>query len=409
MASSIFLNLKSNTPNSIVKLGDDICIRKPVFAAFITAFCRGVLGEIMNDLPRDVAIFNVTTDGFLTTATAEQMAQASKGTLCRFYRSSRRLLTGVPSGKEDVYEIKHIIRKPLGWRTRAQATLVPSELSDWQGTAMTPKQDEQYVLAKGGIKLPDPASKPAENSQMIELFFNRQPTDTMMMKLGLGIREMYSLGADFVDREMEKVLSMEFDWKRRPTNPVMAEGQGYRHLQFQTSPWQTIEQFQKTRQLWEQYNLSERHCLKTVEDLEAFASYHESSLSTEGDASKYLRKDQGDLKRLRQELLIAWKLRKAGTHQLKPHAFGRTNIFPTYKLKAKELAAILNDDIGIPCTKTDVDNAAKKIVFVPHRVPNTQDVRTKLIRIKRDLFPHLELTEFVTGDAEFLLIAENPS
>ena len=95
---------------------------------FITAFCRGVLGEIMNALPRDVAIFNVTTDGFLTTATAEQMAQASTGTLCKFYRSSRRLLTGVPSGKEDVYEIKHIIRKPLGWRTRAQATLVPSEM-----------------------------------------------------------------------------------------------------------------------------------------------------------------------------------------------------------------------------------------------------------------------------------------
>ena len=144
---------------------------------------------------------------------------------------------------------------------------------------------------------------------------------------GSGIREMYSLGADFVDREMEKVLSMEFDWKRRPINPATAEGLCYRHLQFQTEPWDTIEQFQKTRQLWEQYNLSERHCLKTVDDLEAFASFHESSLSTQGDASKYLRKDQGDLKRLRQELLIAWKLRKAGTHELKPHAFGRTNIF----------------------------------------------------------------------------------
>lgn len=384
-------------------------ITNPVYAAFITAFCRGVLGEIMNALPRDVAIFNVTTDGFLTTATSYQMAQASKGTLCKFYRSSRRLLTGVASGKEDVYEIKHIIRKPLGWRTRAQATLAPSEMSDWQDTGMTPKEDERYVLAKGGIKLPDPASKPAENSQIIDLFFNRQPEDTMMMKLGLGIRDMYELGADFVDRGMEKVLSMEFDWKRRPIGPVMAEGQGYQHLQFQTEPWETIEQFQKTRQLWAQYNQSERHCLKTVEDLEAFASYHESSLSTEGDASKYLRKDQGDLKRLRQELLIAWKLRKAGTHELKPHAFGRTNIFPTYKLKAKELAAILNDDLGIPCTKTDVDNSAKKTVFVPHRVPNTQDVRTKLIRLKRDLFPRLEITELVTGDAEFLLIAENPS
>ena len=382
-------------------------ITNPVYAAFITAFCRGVLGEIMNALPRDVAIFNVTTDGFLTTATAAQMATASQGTLAKFYRSSRRLLTDVPAGEEDVYEIKHIIRKPLGWRTRAQATLVPSEMIDWQDTGMTPKEDERYVLAKGGIKLPDPASKPAENSQIIDLFFNRQPTDTMMMKLGLGIRDMYVLGADFVDREMEKVLSMEFDWKRRPSKPVMAEGQGYRHLQFQTEPWETIEQFQKTRQLWEQYNLSERHCLKTVEDLEAFASFHESSLSTEGDASKYLRKDQGDLKRLRQELLIAWKLRKAGTHDLKPHAFGRKNIFPTYRLKAKEISEILNDEIGVPCTKTDVDNAAKKPVFTPHRVPSTQDVRRKLIRIKRDLFPKLEIAEFISGDAEFLLIAEN--
>jgi hypothetical protein len=381
-------------------------ITNPVYAAFITAFCRGVLGEIMNALPRDVAIFNVTTDGFLTTATAEQMAQASKGTLCKFYRSSRRLLTGVPSGKEDVYEIKHIIRKPLGWRTRAQATLVPSEISDWQDTGMTPKEDERYVLAKGGIKLPDPASKPAENSQMVDLFFNRQPTDTMMMKLGLGIREMYSLGADFVDREMGKVLSMEFDWKRRPINPAMAEGQGYRHLQFQTEPWDTIEQFQKTRQLWEQYNLSERHCLKAVDDLEAFASFHESSLSTQSDASKYLRKDQGDLKRLRQELLIAWKLRKAGTHELKPHAFGRTNIFPTYKLKAKEIAEILNDEIGVPCTKTDVDNAAKKTVFAPQRVPNTQEVRMKLARLRLDLFPRLEVTDFISEGAEFLLIED---
>ena len=384
-------------------------ITNPVYAAFITAFCRGVLDEIMNALPRDVAIFNVTTDGFLTNATSEQMAEASQGTLCKFYRSSRRLLTGVPSGAEDVYEIKHIIRKPLGWRTRAQATLTPSELSDWHDTGITPKEDEQYVLAKGGIKLPDPASKPAANSQIIDLFLNRQPTSTMMMNLGLGIRDMYKLGADFVDRDMEKILSMEFDWKRQPINPVMAEGRSYRHLQFQTEPWETIEQFQKTRQLWEQYNLSERHCLKTVDDLEAFASFHESSLSTEGDASKYLRKDKGDLKRLRQELLIAWKLRKAGTHELKPHAFGRTNIFPTYKLKAKEMSEILNDEIGVPCTKTDVDNAARKTVFTPQRVPNTQEVRMKLARLKRDLFPRLEITELVTGDAEFLLIAEKLS
>jgi hypothetical protein len=390
---------------------DESPITNPVYAAFITAFCRGVLGEIMNALPNNVAIFNVTTDGFLTTATADEMSQASKGTLCKFYRSSRRLLTGVPSGKEDVYEIKHVIRKPLGWRTRAQATLAPSELVDWKTHSASPKEDERYILAKGGIKLPNSASKAAENRQIVEMFFGRQPTDKLTVTLGLGIRDMYELGADFVDRHLEKVLSMEFDWKRRPKVPVMADGQmadgrHYSHLQFQTAPWESIEQFQKTRQLWEQYNLSDRHCIKTVEDLEAFASFHESSLSTEGDASKYLRKDQGDLKRLRQEVLIAWKLRKAGMHELKPHAFGKKNIFPTYKLKAKELAEILNDEAGIPCAKTDVDNAAKKSVFTPHRVPNTQDVRIKLGLLKRNLFPKLEINEFIAGGAEFMLIAE---
>lgn len=91
---------------------------------------------------------------------------------------------------------------------------------------------------------------------------------------------------------------------------------------------------------------------------------------------------------------------------LKPHAFGRTNIFPTYKLKARELAEILNDEAGIPCTKTDVDNAAKKTVFTPHRVPNTQEVRSKLGQLKRNLFPKLEINELIAGGAEFLLIED---
>jgi hypothetical protein len=146
--------------------------------------------------------------------------------------------------------------------------------------------------------------------------------------------------------------------------------------------------------------------LKTVQDLEAFAAFHESILSTDGSASKYLRKEDGDLKRLRQELLIARKLRKAGTHELKPHAFGRANIFPTYKLKAREIAEILDQELGIPCSKTDVDNAAKKAVFTLHQVPNTQAVHSKLWLLKQQLFPRLVIDEFVTGKAEFRLIAD---
>jgi hypothetical protein len=379
-------------------------ITNPVYASFITAFCRGVLGEIMNRLPADVAIFSVTTDGFLTTATDEQMREAARGTLSKYYMSSRQKLTG----DESVYEIKHIIRQPLGWRTRAQATLVESQFPDWDGTGITPKDDERLVLAKGGIRLPDRVSKAGENTQIVDLFFNRTPSDKLSMTLGVGIREMYEQGIDFVDKELERSLSMEFDWKRKPhavgeAQGITSSGLKYHHLFFSTSPWDSVEQFNKIREIWEQYNQTQRHCLKSKSDYDLFASFVESQLSAEGAVGAYLRKENGDLKRLRQQLIIAWSLRKAGTHTLKPHAFKRTKIFPAYRLKAKELADLLNDDAGIPCSKTDVDNAKKKKVFTPNQVPNTEATRVKLGLIKRHLFPELEIDQFLSGRATFTL------
>lgn len=69
------------------------------------------------------------------------------------------------------------------------------------------------------------------------------------------------------------------------------------------------------------------------------------------------------------------------------YTFARTIIFPTYKLKAKVLAEILNDESGIPCTKIDVDNAEEITAYAPHRLPNTQEIRIKLGLLKHNLSP----------------------
>ena len=58
---------------------------------------------------REVDIFSVTTDGFLTTATHQQMVDATDGVLCRYYKSSRRVL----SDSETIFEVKHVIQQPL--------------------------------------------------------------------------------------------------------------------------------------------------------------------------------------------------------------------------------------------------------------------------------------------------------
>ncbi len=382
-------------------------ITNPVYAAFITAFCRGVLGEIMNALPSDVQIFSVTTDGFLTTATDKQMQEAATGPLGRRYLDARLRL----AGEWGIYEIKHIVRQPVGWRTRGQATLQPSQVVDWADTGMSPKEDELVVLAKGGIKLDAVLSKKEQNAEILRLFFERKPTDKMDVTLGAGIREMYEQGMDFVDKEMTKRLSMEFDWKRRPhragdVHVSVGGGEAYNHLAFSTQPWTSVGQFNTVRALWSEYNKQAPHCLKTVSDYQVWADYFESKLAAEGPAAAYIAKDDGLLKRVRRDLIVAHKLRKAGTHKLKSHAFGQKKFFPTYKLKAKELSEILEDGFKIPCSKVDVDNARKKKAFIPHQVPNCALAVSILESVKRDLFPELDIDQFLTAKAAFNLDVE---
>jgi len=383
-------------------------ITNPVYAAFITAFCRGVLSEIMNALPPDVQIFSVTTDGFLTTATGAQMTEAAKGQLGRRYLDSRIKLTA----QWGIYEVKHIIRQPVGWRTRGQATLRPSEASDWDGAGMVPKEDERVVLAKGGIKLDAMLSKAEQNDKIVDLFFDRKPTDTLTVTMGSGIREMYEQGMDFVDKTMTKRLSMEFDWKRKPeaageVTVTSGGGQSRTHLAFSTQPWEAVDQFNTTRDIWADYNKQTPHCLKSLADYQSWAVYFEGKLAAQGPAGAYIAKEDGVLKRLRRDLSIAHKLRKAGTHKINVASFSGGGISPDRKLKVKDFARILNDGFSIPCTKMDVDNARKKTAFVPHQVSRTAKTVELLRYIKETLFPELEVEQFLTPEAAFSLDVED--
>ena len=76
---------------------------------------------------------------------------------------------------EVIFEVKHVIQKPLGWRTRGQASLIPSTEHDSRLTESSEeggKEDNRYVLAKAGIKTSKVLSKKGQNKEIIELFFN---------------------------------------------------------------------------------------------------------------------------------------------------------------------------------------------------------------------------------------------
>ena len=381
-------------------------ITNPAYASYITAFCRGTLSEIMNNLPEEVDIFSVTTDGFLTTATHQQMIDATDGVLCRYYKSSRRVL----SDSETIFEVKHVIQQPLGWRTRGQATLQPSTEDDWRTTENPEeggKVDNRYVLAKAGIKTAKNLNKQQQNSYITKLFFERTHDQTLKVQLGMGIREMYEEGLDFTDYTLQKRLSMEFDWKRKPhyvgeVDINLHDVDCKKHLFFSTRPWGSLTEYNQMRWIWEQYNKDQHHTLKTIDDYQLFNEYFEARMAMDNeDVGKWLKKVNGPLKRLRRDIVRAYKFQKGGlrSHYVNPLGMKPINgkqDFPTRKLKAKELSEILSEVLEIEVKEVDVTNDRKSKVFVPNQVPRTPKVIEKLYQLQSKVFPQLNPKEFLT-------------
>ena len=205
---------------------------------------------------------------------------------------------------------------------------------------------------------------------------------------------------------------MEFDWKRRPSKvyetPIEFKGVPSKtHLVFETTYWDTIEQYHQTREIWNEYVRSDRKCMQTILDFEQFSVFHQNRLVLSDGTEKYLRRENGDLKRLRHVIVIAQKLRAAGTHKLKPHALGNKKIFPDRKLSAVHFSEFLNE-LGVPCAKSDIENdrrKASKVGWVPHLVPSNTRTKDILRKLKRDVFPNLQIDQFLTKDAAFSLLA----
>ncbi len=343
-------------------------LTQPFFAAFITSYTRAVLGEILNGLPANTKVFSATTDGMLTNATDDQIEMAKKGSLFQSYREARQELIGDPTSLET----KHRIKQPLGWRTRGSATLKMGEGKN------------NIVLQKGGIKLGRLYEGELENEKIVELFFNRYPGQTLEYTSGIGIKDMMRFDADFVYRDVSKRVSMEFDWKRRPLDAadctVVFNDKVYTHLSFETTPLEDEEEFNKVRKAWEKYNAKPFQCLKTRADFDNFMVYRQTNSTPDRERAKYLRKQGGDIKRLRRDLCQAFKQGQAG--------FDRV-IEAQGKISHGSFQAALAD-CGIECKISDIDNG-KQVKFKPHQSIRTEETMRAIRMLKQNHYPELDI------------------
>lgn len=351
-------------------------ITQPYFASFITSYTRAVLGEILNGFSPNVQVFSVTTDGFLSDASDEEIAKATSGELFQSFADARRQL----DQNSEPLEVKHTVRQPVGWRTRGCATLIPGEGKNG------------IVLQKGGIKT-NPFNDPAEeNRETVRLFLNRKPDDKIHYKSGVGIKDMLRNDTDFVFRSVTKRLSMEFDWKRTPVNErevsIKVEGKQYYHLSFDTKPIANVSAFDNVREAWEKYVKKSHHNLKTLKDFRDFETYRLSRILPDQEVTRYLHHKDGDLKRLRRDLTRAFKHQQAGFDI----TMGERKI-PHVQFRDALIAC------GIPCSISDIDNA-KRSEFKQHQTPDTPRVRTALEELKSRFYPELEIELFLPEGAK---------
>lgn len=340
-------------------------ITNPCFAAYITSYVRAVLGEIINSIDHESIVFSCTTDGFITNNPESKINHISSGPLALLYARAREELVGDPK----MLEIKHAIRQPLGWRTRGQATL--KQLPHLM------EVDSGMILAKGGIfTKPESETDEQQNEEIVDLFFNRTPTSMILVETLTGVRDIVEHDADLVQKEINRRLSMEYDWKRQPISASLSKE--YNHIQFNTRPWNNVVQFMKVRELWDEYTIGSPRCIKHVEDFKAFAD-HIDCKGLAPNKSKYLRRNEPDTNRLRQSLCEAWQHSKAG-------------IIKEPTMTARQFAELLVS-VGIPCNRANVENGKKK-TFQPNSCPPTDNVKALLQRLVIH-FPNIKTSEFL--------------
>ena len=371
------------------KLGPS-AITNPFYAAYITSFVRAAVGEIMNKLPPNKMVFSVTTDGFITNATGEEMEAAKFGPVMQVYRQAVVDLTG----KDEAVSEKHAVKQLLGWRMRGQATLKPGDAADAK---------RRIVLAKAGVRPPSQCREIDEqNDYMIKLFFERTPTTMVDIEVHSTMSDMIMHGADLISEELKAPIdglrfqampAFRCDGKRSAAKT----GRRFDHIVFSTRPWRDITEFKMIRSMWDDYRRGQKICLKTTDDFSEFAEVFDMMKSLPDGSKKYLRRsDKTGLQRLQRDLCRAFKHGKAGFPELS-------------QLSARQFSEILNATSmtahGVITEVSDVENG-KRTKFTANTTPPTPEV-SRALRELRVHFPSLETTSIVgTTAPDQVLLAD---
>jgi len=262
-------NIAFDTRADVHKEIPESRITNPFLAAHVTGLTRALIGEFMASVPRQRTVYSVTTDGFVTDALLSEISM--RGPIATHMMKVRRRL--VPEGRAvELLETNYRAEQLLFWRTRGVATIARPE-----GTK--PK------LARGGMQAPKGEDA---NVWFVRTMLERKPFDTITSKEKSPFPHAHRANEDFAIRDKEKALNFEPDFKRKLIEPRMTSvelpnGEQVRHLTCGTRPWNTVEEFNTTRELFERWRNRRTkgghdRQLKTLEDWDHWSQFKEGTL-----------------------------------------------------------------------------------------------------------------------------------
>ena len=357
-------------------------LTQPYLAAYTTSLLRAVLGEILHNIPSHRTVVSATTDGFISNVRESELNLS--GRLCKYFKTLRKVLTKDAS----ILENKHVATQVLCWKTRGQATV------DVTGQGLTP------MIAKAGIKPPetlipeayeqwehpydeepeDDFPKHVHNDYIVDLFLNREAGQKTTTRYLTSMRDMHEKGSDLIPIEKEINLNMEYDWKRELMNPTLNKNyfssiqKNDSHIYAISNPWQNVENYNATKELFEQWRLKEKGLLKTTQDWSRWQEFVVSEIVSK----KGVQRTSGGL--LGQAKI---NFLKAYTRKL----WGLPG--DNYRVLAEYLTSH-----GYPTTVDDIKNAKRSIVGpVEKEFPRKKNIED-FINIIQQRFPTFQSYKF---------------
>jgi hypothetical protein len=219
-------------------------LTNPYYAAYTCGLARALLGEMLASIPDDKIVVSVTTDGFLTNATIDEMDLT--GPICQRFRALFYRME--PNGGE-ILEIKHKAKQLICAKTRAQFTT--EAVDGWEP-----------VLAKGGVRPPKDAVD--HNAYMVQLYKERTPQHMVDSSHLTSLRTMCTERQDMLMVKKESRLNLEFDMKRDLIEPQVIELDGLDMVSFSTKAFRHADDMRYTRVRFDAWRKT--HCLKTMDD-----------------------------------------------------------------------------------------------------------------------------------------------